>query len=452
MLWRKLASGARGAVGRLNLPPSLLRVGAKAVYSLGDQGFAIGGGFLANIALARAQSKEAYGVFALTYSFFSFLLGLYYAAILEPFTVFGAGRYRERIGGYIRLILRFNLILCVSLTAIMLPACFVLRLAVPRLISGAAWGLALTSGIVLSGFLLRRLFYVVGRPQLAAKSSIVFFVILAAELGLLIQLHKVSGFANFLAMAIAWTVAWTVSGPKLPKDGSQQSFLASEPRYWTEVHWTYSRWAFATAFVFQFTQQGYYWLIGAFLSAAEVANLRAMYLLVGPVEQVFIAISYLIVPALAARYAAGEMPEFLSLWKTYVVAVIGVSVFYALATLLVGKTIVHILYAGKYDGLGTYLFALTLVPLILWLGTTMSHALNALEKPKFQFWAYVWSGATTFIVGIPLVLHFGLWGAVYGMLVSGGAYTIALAVSFAVSVRKVSMEQRSARESIGCVS
>jgi hypothetical protein len=36
------------------------------------------------------------------------------------------------------------------------------------------------------------------------------------------------------------------------------------------------------------------------------------------------------------------------------------------------------------------------------------------------------------MAGIPLVMHFGLWGAVYGMLLSGLAYTGALALAFAL--------------------
>lgn len=422
----------------LRLPAAALAKSKLIGYSLSDQGLAIGGGFLANIALARTQTKDVYGIFALNYSVFSFLLGLYYAAILEPFTVYGAGRYKDRIANYIRLMLRFNAIFCCALGGLMLTACLVLSWAAPRWASGSAWGLAIASGMLLSGYLLRRLFYVLRQPLLAAKSSLVFFIFLVAELWFLLQIHRVNGFSTFLAMAVAWIAAWAVYGSKLPASKSTETFIETEPQYW-KIHWTYSRWAFATAFVFQFTQQGYYWLIGAFLSPADVANLRAMYLLVGPVEQVFIALSYLIVPALAAHYAAGQMAKFLSLWKIYVVAVLTGSAIYALGTRLIGKTVVHILYAGKYDGVGTYLFVLTFVPMILWLGATMSQALNAVERPEFQFWAYVCGGATTLIIGIPLVVHFGLWGAVYGMLVSGAAFTLALAASFVVSVRRISL-------------
>src|ERR1700739_3730072 len=62
-------------------------------YSLADQALAVGGVFLVNVVLARTQTKEEYGTFVLSYSVFTFLFGVYNAAILEPYTVFGSGRY-----------------------------------------------------------------------------------------------------------------------------------------------------------------------------------------------------------------------------------------------------------------------------------------------------------------------------------------------------------------------
>ena len=53
-------------------------------YSLADQAFSVGGTFLINVMLARTQSKEEYGMFALSYSIYTLLSGLHNAAILEP--------------------------------------------------------------------------------------------------------------------------------------------------------------------------------------------------------------------------------------------------------------------------------------------------------------------------------------------------------------------------------
>ncbi len=47
-----------------------------------------------------------------------------------------------------------------------------------------------------------------------------------------------------------------------------------------------------------------------------------------------------------------------------------------------------------------------------------------------MFYAYVTSGATTFLLGIPLVIRLGLRGAVYGMLLSAVSYAAMLTFSF----------------------
>jgi O-antigen/teichoic acid export membrane protein len=423
------------AKGWRRLP--LLATSAKLIpvaYSFADQALAVGGGFLVNVALARTQTKEEYGLFALSYSIFTFLLGLYYAALLEPYTVYASGRYHQRFSAYLRLMVRTNAILCALLTLTLLLSCLLLEWIAPRLLPRASVGLALTAGILLSGYFLRRIFYVQRQPAFAAQSSLVFFVVLVVGLWLLEKAHRIDSFTVFLALGLGWTVAGAALGRRLPFGKPEQAFLVSEPGYWGE-HWKYSKWVLATAFVFQFTHQGYYWLVGGFLSAAEVANLRAMYLLVGPVEQVFIALSYLIVPALSAHFAAKRMRDFLTLWKRYSLATLGISALYVVVIRIVGRPLVHILYAGKYDGLAPYLFLLTVVPLVMWAGGTMGHALNAVEKPHFVFWAYVTSGTATLFFGVPLVIYFGLWGAVYGMLLSSVAYTLALVISFLLRFR-----------------
>jgi hypothetical protein len=68
------------------------------------------------------------------------------------------------------------------------------------------------------------------------------------------------------------------------------------------------------------------------------------------------------------------------------------------------------------------------------IGNTMNAALKSIEKPQAVFYAYVASGAATFLIGVPLVMHLGLRGAVYGMLVSGGAYTAALGIAFLAAI------------------
>jgi O-antigen/teichoic acid export membrane protein len=418
------------------LPQNFPRARVLSVlYSLTDQALAVGGGFLANVALARTQTKEEYGMFALSYSVFALLLALYHAAVLEPYTIYGSGRYREHFSEYLRLMLKTNVVVGIALTAVLLLICKVLSWVAPHLVPRALWGLAWTAAILLSGHLLRRAFYLQRQPIYAAGTSMVFFIVVGAGIWLTMTLHRVDSFTMFLVLAAAWIAAAGIFGDKLALGGGEQRFLHLEPGYWQE-HWKYSKWVLATAIVFQFTTQAYYWLSAVFLSAKEVGELRAMYLLVAPMDQIFIAISFLVVPALSARYSTNNMRGFISIWKRYVLSTLLLTGGFALAVRLIGRSGMHIVYAGKYDGLAPYLFLLAFLPIFSGIGSTINNAVIATEQPKLVFYAYACSGAATLLGGIVLVRHFGLRGAVYGMLLSGSTFTAALGLAFAARFRR----------------
>jgi O-antigen/teichoic acid export membrane protein len=415
----------RSAVAALPATSKLMQIG----YSFADQALAVGGTFLANVMLARTQSKEDYGMFVLSYSVFTFLSALHNSAILEPCTVYGSGRYRSRFSEYLRLMVRINAFVALLLTVAVLLVCLVLYWAAPQYLSRALLGLGVTVGVLLSGTFLRRVFYLQRQPVFAAQASLICFVTVAAALWLVAKAHLLNGFSVFLILALGWIAAGLVLGKKLALGHPSQSFLDSEPGYWGE-HWKYSKWVFSTAFVFQLTSQGYYWIVAGFLSLKEVAGLRAMQMLVVPIDQVFIASSYLVVPALAARYASNRMGNFLSFSKRYGMAVVSATALFALAVRLVGKPLMHWLYAGKFDDLVPVLYILAFLPLVMGIGNVMASGLNAAEKPKLVFYAFLCSGTATLLGGIPLVLRFGLMGAVYGLLLSAGVYTAALASGF----------------------
>ena len=400
-----------------------------------DQGLSVGGMFLVNVALARTQTKEQYGMFALSYSIFTFLAGLHNAAVLEPFTVYASGRYQARFATYLRLMMRSNVLAGLTLSAGLLLTCLMFFWIAPSLNSPPLLGLALTVSFILTGSFLRRSFYVVRQPALAAETSLVFFITVASLLWLAAKTHELNGFSVFLILALGWVFAGLAFMRKLPFGKLQSAFLDSEPHYWRE-HWAYSRWVLATAFVFQFMHQGYYWLVAGFLSVRDVGELKAMYVLIAPVEQVMISLSFLFLPMLAAKYVAQNTDAFLAFWKRYALLVGTLTLMFALCVRAVGSRVIHVLYAGKFDELAPMLFLLALVPLLMGIGNTMSDAIRAAEKPRLVFYAYVSSALATFLLGLPLVRYFGLRGAVYGMLVSGAAYTGTLALAFRLYVHK----------------
>jgi O-antigen/teichoic acid export membrane protein len=424
------AKGGTNVWSMLSLP-RIRQVG----YSIADQALFVGGTFLANVMLARVQTKEEYGMFALSYSVFTFLSGLHNSAILEPYTVYASGRYRSSFPEYLRLIVRSNVIVGAMLTAVIGLSCLVISWIAPGLFSKALLGLGVTVGIILSGIFLRRVFYLQGRADFAAYTSLMFFLTVAVGLYLTTRAHVLDSFSVFLVLALGWIVAGIGFAGRLPCWGTRISFLDIEPQYWQE-HWKFARWVFVSTLVFQFTTQGYYWLVAAFLSVKNVAELRTMYLLIAPVDQIFIALSFLLLPRLSAKYASGNTEGFLSLWKKYALATVVMTAVFAFAVRALGKSVMHLVYAGKFDEQVSLLFWLGLLPLVMGIGNTLTVALNAMEKPKFAFFGFLSSCLATFAFGIPLVMHYSLRGAVYGMLISGATYTTALAIAFLVSLYK----------------
>ena len=419
--------------------------------SIADQGFSVGGMFAANVALARVAGREEYGTFALAYSFLNFLAGLHNAAIIEPYTVHGAGRYKFFSPEYRWLIWRNNGWLGLALTALLLIVWRVVLLTRYASASGAMLGLALSSAVILTSYLLRRILYVERKVRLAARMSSVFFLSLCICLAAGASAKALSAFSVFLLVGLTSVVGALVILREVPRPSSIEPFMRAQPHHWQE-HWKYARWVLATAFVFQFANQAYYWLVAGLLSLKEVAALRAIAMIVMIVDQVFTAITSLVLPAMAARYGSRQIAELLSLWKVYLVAFLIVGGAFFGGILLIGKPTMHWIYGGKFDDVSTLLIPLGLLPLLMGVGHTMNAALKAVEKPSLVFYAYLASGATTLAAGIPLMTHLGLRGAVYGMLASAGAYTITLGIGFLRNVLRLHVPLPTSRQPEAIVS
>ncbi len=128
-------------------------------YSVADQGFSVGGMFLLNIALARTRTKDEYGIFALSYSVYTFLAGLHNAAILEAYTIYGSGRYHQRLTAYAWLLWSSNRRLALGTAAVLTVLWGALAWALPAMASRTVLGLALSCGVLLTASFVRRTFY-----------------------------------------------------------------------------------------------------------------------------------------------------------------------------------------------------------------------------------------------------------------------------------------------------
>jgi O-antigen/teichoic acid export membrane protein len=405
-------------------------------FSVADQALSVGGMFLVNIAFARTQTKEAYGIFTLSYTLLTFLTGIHNAAILETFTIYGSGRYVDRYAEYSGLLWRANAALLLGLTVVLVVLWRALLWAGdPGLVSRSFLGMSLSFGVLLTASFARRTFYIRRKPELAARFSLIFFLACVFLLWLFLRIGRLDGFYAFVIPGCAWVIAGVVIMAELPTRNRGQAFTTSEPDYWIQ-HWKYSRWVFVTALVFQFTTQGYYWLAAGFLSVKDVANLRAMYNVVTPIDQVFVATAMLVLPIMSARYSTRHLQGLLNVWKRYALVSFLVTVSFAVLVRIFGRPILHLFYGGRFDDTAALVGTFALFPVVMCFGNSVNAALKAMEKPNIVFWAYVASGSATILIGLPLLIYFGLRGAVYGIIASACAYTMTLCAGFFRFVEK----------------
>src|ERR1700691_51794 len=209
-------------------------------FSLVDQSLSVGGAFLINVSLARTQTREAYGIFALCYSVFTFLAGLHNAMIVETYTVYGSGRYHLEFPSYTRLLWRTNLTLVAALAFFLTASWQSWNWIAQSHISSAGLGVALFSGMPLSALFLRRTFYLRRRPDLAARFSLIFFSICALLLWLTLRTNAMNGLYAFLDIGLAWGLAALIMTRELPQREAARNFTDIHPEYWKE-HWKDAR-------------------------------------------------------------------------------------------------------------------------------------------------------------------------------------------------------------------
>jgi len=410
------------------------RVG-KVGFSLLDQGSAAGAMFVANVVLARTQTKEDYGLFVLSYSVYSFLAGMHNAAILEPYTVYGSGKYHAQFANFLKLMRRANAAVCLLITLILAIALIGISAAKPQWMSKSLIGLVIAASVLLSAAFWRRTFYIEREAHHAASISTIFLGFVCLGLFITARSGVLSSFTAFLLIAAAWLLAAMLTARPMIFGSTTNNFLQLHPGYWHE-HWRYARWIVLTALIFQFSTQGYYWIVAGRLSLREVAAVRAMYMIVSPVDQFFVAMSYLVLPRMAYQYAARNRQPFLSLWKRYQLFSILATGAMFVALLFIGPSLVHWAYGGKFDDSVKLLFVLAALPLVMGIGNPLNLALKAMAKPNAVFCAYLAGSLVTCIFGLPLVKAYGALGAGIGMLSSAAVYAIVLAVSFTANSLK----------------
>ena len=365
------------------------------------------------LALARRASVEEYGTFALAQSVALFLSILHTAFITEPTLVFGSERYRERVEEYVSAAVAMHIVIFVVIEAVLAAVILALgRMGLSmwaRAFSMAAVG----SPFILLSWFLRKACYIKKAPEIACMAGAIYMAGILPGIWMLARTGRLNGLTAFVVMGAAGIPPslWILSRIGARSRWPRPSFLADLLRH----HLRYGRWALGAGAMRWVPFNVPLIALASAGSASSSAALRALMTLLMPAVQFFQAVNTMLIPFCAGRRAK----------VAQLVAAVGssealVAIAYSAAMWLASRTILHELYAGKYDAYAPYLAPLSVLLAGEAVGGVVSSALQALELPEKVFSAYL-AGSLLTVFGTiafhPLQLKEAVWlvVGVYGL-------------------------------------
>jgi len=428
----KPPAASADASAPLQLTSERLRVwGARAVFSLLDQGLFSGAGFLVNLLLARWLAPDSYGAFAVAFAGFLFISGFHNVLLLEPLTVMGPGRHSENLPAYFRAQLLIHFILVGGLAIAGLLGGVVTWLA--RLDSplvGAIFGTALMLPLLLLLWLVRRMCYALHRPGLAVAGTGSYLVCIIAGLAALRHFGWATPFLSFLLMGTASFVASGIllarigffRGPKKPGDISWRAALRE--------NWTYGRWLVGSAVLYSLSSQVQIFFVSALLGLGAGGVLRAMQLPSLLMTQVITATGLLFLPILSRDFGNGlilRMRHKAALLNTGLCVIAAI---FAGVLFLSSPWAEQLLFHGKYSDYSRLMPLLALVPVASAASTGYSMALRASARPHFDLLSNIIAAPVSVLSAILFVRWWGISGAAASMVLGFGVSSVVTIMCF----------------------
>ena len=411
---------------------SWVRKGGLAVT---DQAMISGSNFAISVLLARWMAGEQYGAYALAFSAFILVSQLHQALLLEPMSVYGSSVYRGRLRHYLGTLLWMHSGAIAVISALLgAGALGVLFTHHSLHLAGALFGVSIAAPCILLFWLVRRSFYLELQPASAVQAAVLYCALIVAMLFVGNLLKVLSPFTAFLILGIASIGASVVCLKKLRPIARFNRDVLSET---SRQHWTYGRWALASAVAMWIPSNMYYILLGSTTGIASAGELRALMNLTQPIGQAATALSLLFVPY-ASRMRAERGPEALRKISFGITALFGLgAIAYWTLIVVFRGPVVHLFYGGRYSQIAAFVPIVAISSIFQTCINGPGIGLRANEMPICVFYAYLVSSAITLCGGVVATRLFGVEGAVITMLVANVSAFLVAQAMLSRNARKV---------------
>jgi O-antigen/teichoic acid export membrane protein len=396
-----------------------------------DQLAVSGSSLLTGLLVARSETREGFGTFALAYSALLLANSVLMATVIKPFIALDdktdADAVRGRTGTYLTMQLVMSIVAGVAVvTAGVLAGAGTVFLAL---------GVAIVPVHVLE--LMRRAFLQRLAVSRALLYNFSFAIANVTGLVVLTWAGRLTGVNAFLVMGASAFLAAVAAARAL---GVRPERSAQAIRAEVRRAWVFTRWSAPVTLIESLEARGYAYFSAGVLGLTAPALLETGRVLLAPTNILMFPLANLGMPAVSHLSATGALGEIRRVVMQAVLIVTLVVGGYGLATWWFAEPLLGLLYGGRYDDAGPVVRALVAAHLLGCLSSIVGLCLEAMGRPRYVFVAQVWGGVTGLAVAWLLLSTVGVVGAAGGMAM-GAAVALSLK---AVALRRELMARNGA--------
>jgi O-antigen/teichoic acid export membrane protein len=402
----------------------LARWFTRGAWALIDQALFSLAGFLVLVLLARWLAPTDFGRFTVAHTVFLLMSTAYSALVIEAMLVRAPQRFAGQLPAYFGALLvqqaPVGLLLGAATAAIGL-ACLAHGASET---GGVLLAMAAATPFVLLLWLSRRPWYVLMRPQRAAVGGAIYLMSVVAGLVLLDRAGRLDAPTAALANGVAALAAtlFLLVGLPVCWPGRRDNGVMHRV---TAEHWDYGRWAIASGFLGLLPTQVCYLVLPEVSGVESSAALRAVSNLIVPLIQVNIALSAILLPAVARHRGTPHARRLVTAGAAALVAA-------PLAAWLVlggfADLLLRLCYGDRYAAYAWLVWIIGVTPALLGLATLLNIVLQSRGRQDAVFYASLAAALFSLTLGVVLIWHDGLRGAAIGVnasLVAGIVVAIA---------------------------
>ena len=376
-----------------------------------DQAMMSLGTFLAGVLVARANSKEDFGIYVLGFSIVSIAMNLHRAIVVLPFTIYCPQLDDDERKSY----QASTFIHTILLSIVVLIVLFLWFLWVEGKSNTTTLGMLDATpylAFLLIPYLLREFMRTASLAQLQFLSSMLANVTASV---LMIALLLVAFFSNNLTVKSAYVCIAVASMAAV-------AILAW--RHWNHMNFksaiiwkdflrslTIGRWLVGNMFAFTVISQIYPWLVLYFMGSTAVAAFGAGLAVAGLMTPFLRGMNAYMLPRMTHSRKKPNSKDLYRIMKKSVLLLLLPFGIWTVIGSLFAEPIMTFFYSDNYHGYGVLVSLLIVKTTIESVSTPMTSALQALERPNITTVSLTIGAAVSLLFGYILIKEFGLVGA-----------------------------------------